>query len=121
MKDAIDEYYNVFSGLAVTLNALPEFRKQVRGRIPENHIESLWRYCHRVDSGAVEVLEQDCGSKIQGVAPDAIDYIRNSPGLYDNLNGWIGQNIFATQELPRQVALGEAVVTTIDAALQNRK
>lgn len=117
VKKSVDAYYNVFSGLAVTQESLPVYRKQVRYRIPMNLLGMLWRHCHKVIEGEIEVLITNCTADIGEIDASVIAYIGTTPGIYDNLNGWVGQNINATQQLPEQIKQGLAAARIIDAEL----
>lgn len=122
VKQAADNYYRTFDGLGVTLDLLPDYRKQVRAVVPASDIALLWRHCHTLTDDDIEILEQNCAAKLGAVnAAPVIEAIRTLPGLYNNLNGWIGQNIFAQRAYATQLAKGTVTVAAIDAELEHTK
>ena len=82
-----------------------------------NLMEMLWRHCHRVIDGDIEELVENCEAVIGEIDASVLEYIRMTPGIYDNLNGWIGQNMSTLQQLPRQKAQGLVAIETIETGL----
>lgn len=122
VKKAADGFYSVFEGLGVSIENLPEYRRQARNAIPVAAIDLLWVHCHVTVSSEFETLIQDCVPKLDSVnAGPIIETLRRLPGLQSNLNGWIGQNAFAHRNYKVQSKSFAVAIAAIDAELERTK
>ncbi len=119
VKKAVNGFYGVFEGLSVSIENLPEYRRQARNAIPVAAIDLLWLHCHVTVSSEFETLIQDCVPELDAInAAPIIEMLRNLPGLHSNLNGWIGQNAFAHRNYAAQSKTFAVAIAAIDAELE---
>lgn len=120
VKKATDSYYLVFQGMSTSMDSAPLYRPQVRNEIPVSAIDLLWRHCHiNVYNTGIEIILRDCATELGAIdAAPILETFRSLPGLYSNLNGWVGQNAFALRNYAAQTTSVALAIAAIDAELE---
>ncbi len=88
IREGLARYYTVV-GTNPALQGQPAYRETVRGMIPADIQQTLWRECYRADGDAFqEFIACEPAADID-IVRDTIDRITASQDLRDELNYWM--------------------------------
>lgn len=79
----------------------PDYRESVRGHIGPDVIAALWQGCFSIIEDWIETLPNTCWADLEKLdVKRTLRSIHADPTLKNDLQFWIGQNLFALQEYP---------------------
>ena len=115
---AIREFYQSIKGWDLINVAPPAYRERVRGYFEPDVSAALWSGCWKLEGGGREVLSNDCLSLLLklDVRP-TLHFIKGDPMLTNELQFWLGQNLFALQSYPPIFVHANAAMAAIDKDL----
>jgi hypothetical protein len=119
---AVREFYQYIKGWDLINASPPAYRERIRGHFPPEVNAALWSGCWKLEAGSREVLTQDCVPLLRklDVRP-ALHSIRADALLTNQLQFWVGQNLFALQTYPPIFAHADTAVAAIDRDLEAGK
>ncbi len=113
-RAAVDGFYSYIDGWDVVTASPPPYREHVRGHFTPEAAEMLWRRCWYSPGAQFEELRRDCGDDLKKLDTAAmLRAIRADAGLANELQFWLGQNIFASRAFPEAKRHAEAAKAAI--------
>ena len=118
-REALRQLYRFLDGWEFVNLSAPAYREHVRGYFSPTASEAMWRKCYSIPDDELEELTYDCIDDLKNMDTSSmLQRIRQSPDLGNQLRFWIGQNSFATHELPDARRFAAAAIELIDKELE---
>lgn len=118
VREPVQAYYLYLEGWDAVNAFTPAYRETVRGHISPQAFMHLWGNCHVILDGQLEQLLRGCIADLRSLDTGAmLRDIHADPGLKQQLQFWLGQNILAEVAYPAIQADGEAAMAAVSGEL----
>lgn len=112
---AVRDFYQYIKDWDLVNASPPIYRERVRGHFTPEASAALWSGCYMIEGGYLETLPLDCLAELYKLdVQTPLHKIRADPILTNQLQFWMGQNLFALQVYPGIVAHADAAIAAID-------
>lgn len=118
LRLTIQSIHSYLTGWDTVNSTPPAYRERIRGYIPVDALEALWRDCYDITDAPNELMTFGCKSALaeMELAP-ALSQMQDDPELIRSLRYWIGQNEHAQQNYPTVIERADAAVEAINRHL----
>jgi len=118
VRDPVREYYRDLQDWSFVNEFTPAYREIVRGHIRPAAFRVLWGGCHTILDGQREELSRDCESDLAALDTAAmLRAMHADPGLRQQLQFWLGQNLLAEVAYPGMRRRGEVALAAVSGEL----
>jgi hypothetical protein len=120
--NVVQQFYVYLDGWDTVNGVAPAYRERIRGYFTPEAAEVLWRGCIRLPGSQIDELTRDCTDDLKPLDTQTmLRDIRAGPAINQELQFWLGQNLFALTGYPDMRRNADKAIAAITVEIGDGK